>query len=96
MLYQEQLDRIQEVEMFDYYSYMNAEIRNQAFFKSSEPTTWQDAVKQKPVVDIENRLSTFISSNWLGDLSKALLYPYNQWRQAHLQAPVLMNNLPSQ
>ena len=81
--------------MFDYYSYLNGEIRNLAFFKSSKPSTWQDAVKQKQASDIETRLTTFISPSWLDAFSKAISFPFDQWRRVHSQAPGLVTNLLS-
>jgi hypothetical protein len=81
--------------MLDVYTYLSGEIRHLAFRKSSEQASWQDAIKQQRVTDMENRLGKLIKSNFLRDFSKTLLFQFRPWRRKHHQASALMANLPS-
>jgi hypothetical protein len=82
--------------MIDNYSHLSSELRHLAFRKEAEHTTWQDAIKQQRVADIENRLGKFTNYNSLTDMAKALVFQFNQWRRTHRQATGLVTNLPSQ
>jgi hypothetical protein len=62
--------------MLDSSSYLSGEVRNLAFRKADEHTTWQDAVKQQQANETENRLYKVFKSNPLANLSRALLHPF--------------------
>jgi len=82
--------------MFDNYTHLSSEIRHLAFRKSAEHATWQDAIKQQQVTDIENSLGKFTNYNSLADIAKALVFQFNQWRRTHRQATALVAQFPSQ
>ena len=82
--------------MIDNYTYLSGELRHLAFRKGTEHATWQDAIKQQRVTDIENRLGKFTNNNSLAAMAKALVFHFNQWRRTHRQATALVTNLPSQ
>ena len=82
--------------MIDYNAHLSSEIRHLAFRKANEHATWQDAIKQQRVTDIENRRVKFTNNNSLAAMAKALVFHFNQWRRTHRQAPTLVTNVPSQ
>jgi hypothetical protein len=82
--------------MLDYNAHLSSEIRHLAFRKSAEHATWQDAIKEQHLTDIENRLGKFTNYNSLTDRAKALVFQFNQWRRTHRQATALVAQFPSQ
>ena len=82
--------------MIDNYTYLSGELRHLAFRKETEHSTWQEAIKQQRVNDIENRLGKFTNYSSLTNRAKALVFQFNQWRRTHRQATALVTNFPSQ
>ena len=82
--------------MIDNFTHLTGEIRHLAFRKETERTTWQDAIKQQRVTDIENRLGKYTNYNSLADMAQALVFQFNRWRRTHRQATGLVTNVPSQ
>jgi len=82
--------------MYDTYSSLISETRCLAFLKESKHATWQDAVKQQRVTEIEKSLGKYTSSNSLADIAKALTFQFSQWRRTHHQATALVADFPPQ
>ena len=82
--------------MIDNYTYLSGELRHLAFRKETEHSTWQEAIKQQRVNDIENRLGKFTNYSSLTNRAKALVFQFNQWRRTRRQATALVTQFPSQ
>lgn len=82
--------------MIDNYTYLSSELRHLAFRKETEHATWQDAIKQQRVTDIDSRLGKFANYSSLADIAKVLVFKFSQWRQPHRQTTALVTNFPSQ
>jgi len=80
--------------MIDYNAHLSSELRHLAFRKSTEQATWQEAIKQQRLADIEDRLGIFTHYNFLANLFRTL-FTKRQWRRAHRPSPGLMTNAPS-
>jgi hypothetical protein len=82
--------------MVDFNTYLSGELRQLAFRKSIEQTTWQEAVKQQRRIDLESRLGKLVNSNFLADMANALSFHIRHWRRTHRQATPQVTGLPSQ
>ena len=82
--------------MNDSYTYLSGELRHLASRKETENSTWQDAIMQQRVTDIESRLGKFANFSSLADIAKVLVFKFNRWRQTHHQATALVTHFPSQ
>ena len=82
--------------MVDVYNYLSGEVRQLAFRKSNEQTTWQEAIKQQRRVNIESRPGKPVKNNFLVDMANALAFHIRRWRRTHRQASPQVTGLPSQ
>ncbi len=82
--------------MVDFNNYFSGEVRQLAFRKSSEQTTWQEGVKQQRRDEVESRLGKLVRFNFMADMANALSFHIRQWRRTHRQAPAQVTGLPPQ
>ena len=81
--------------MLDNYSYLSGELRHLAFRKGNEQATWQNAIKQQRVTDLENRLGKLTSYNFLAYIVKALSFHFIPRRRTQHQPSAWISNMPS-